>query len=513
VISRARRCVLVLAAVLAAAALLVPASAAAKREWPRRLFVLVPSADLGNRPLVNGYAFDRFIQDVAEAPDGSILLATDRGWPPREGEVLRLTPGGRLRTLGRLTDGVRAIAANSGGSVLVLQDNRVLRLLPSGGSIVIAGTGQAGFSGDGGPATAATMDVGSDMGAGGGIARAPDGSIVFTDSSNHRLRRIRSDGVIETIAGIGIPPGEHFGCQIPPSTGDGGPARLATLCVPSDVIVAADGGYIVADTRAHRVRRIAPDGTITTIVGTGSGTVAPGGGVGMPATQVSLSFPRNVVQLPNGTIVVSAAFGYARVLPDGKWYSLFKDFGSSVSDFTGRGPGITTAITATAEGGLLMGTGGLYELATRQARRALAHISGARVDDDHLAVSVDASRAARATLRVRLRGRTVARATRSIRAGRQRLEVGGRFAARRHNVRVTVRARNGTVSSDDVALYLGGTLTMKDARAAIKLELFEGSIQSCRRITRRRITCTIVDDFGERLGSDTARLGLDGVIR
>jgi glucose/arabinose dehydrogenase len=91
----------VLAAVLSAAALLVPASAAAKREWPRRLFVLVPSADLGNRPLVNGYAFDRYIQDVAEAPDGSILLATDRGWPPREGEVLRLTPGGRLRTLGR----------------------------------------------------------------------------------------------------------------------------------------------------------------------------------------------------------------------------------------------------------------------------------------------------------------------------------------------------------------------------------------------------------------------------
>jgi hypothetical protein len=505
-----RRLVAVTGALLVVGIVFVSSATAATTEWPRRLFVLLPGADLGNRPLGNGYAFSRYIQDVAEAPDGSILLATDRGWPPRDGEVLRLGSDGRLQTVGRLKDGVRAIAPASDGSVLVLQDTRVLRLLPSGASVVIAGTGQAGFSGDGGMASSATLDVGSDMGAGGGIVGGEDGSIVFTDSSNSRLRRIRPDGVIETIAGTGTAGGGQSGCPQAPGNGDGGPARLATLCIPSDVIVTSDGGYIVADTRAHRVRRIAPDDKVTTIVGTGA-EFGASPGAGELATDATLSFPRNVAELPDGSIVVSSGPGYGRVGVDGRWYSLFKDFSPNIADFTGRGPGVTSAITATSAGGLIIGSAALYELAPQRSTRAMLHISGARVDDKRVAVAVDASRAARATLRVRLRGRTVARATRSIRGGRRWLAVRGAFRSRRYNVQVTVNAPNGTTSTDDVPLYLGGTLTMKQARAAVRRRLIEGAIRSCQRITRRRIACAIVAD-GERY-TDVARLGRDGVIR
>jgi glucose/arabinose dehydrogenase len=283
---------------------------------------------------------------VAGAPDGSILLATDRGWPPRAGEVLRLTPGGRLRTLTRLDGGVLAIAADGGGSVLALQRSRVVRLRASGGSMLVAGTGRAGFSGDGGPATSARLDAGT----AGGIARAADGSIAFTDGANDRLRRIRPDGVIETIAGVGVPAAQRPMCHLLPSNGDGGPARSATLCQPGDVIVAAGGGYIVSDTRAGRVRRIAPDGTITTLAGNGSDAFPPGYGVGRPATEVPLEFPGNLAQLPDGTVVVSASGGYGRVLRDGTWDSLFGQFGDTYRDFVRRVPGGAVVLATVRHG-------------------------------------------------------------------------------------------------------------------------------------------------------------------
>ena len=83
--------------------------------------------------------------------------------------------------------------------------------------------------------------------------------------------------------------------------GDGGPARTAQLDLPSDVSVLPDGGYLVADTNNHRIRRVGADGRITTVAGTTMGF----GGDGGPATQAQLNNPDGVAVLPGGGFLIA----------------------------------------------------------------------------------------------------------------------------------------------------------------------------------------------------------------
>jgi hypothetical protein len=107
----------------------------------------------------------------------------------------------------------------------------------------MAGNGTAGHSGDGGPASDATLNLPTDL------AFAPDGSLVIADRGNHCIRRIDADGVISTVAGQ---------CGIPGSSGDGGSATEAYLDGPFGVAFAPDGALMVADTSNHRIRKILP---------------------------------------------------------------------------------------------------------------------------------------------------------------------------------------------------------------------------------------------------------------
>jgi DNA-binding beta-propeller fold protein YncE len=97
-------------------------------------------------------------------------------------------------------------------------------------------------------------------------ARHPaTGALYFADAGNDRIRRIDPDGTIHVVAGTGVP---GFG-------GDGGPATAAFLKNPQGIAIGATGVVFVADTGNDRIRRIAPDGTISTYAGTG-----PAGSVG-----------------------------------------------------------------------------------------------------------------------------------------------------------------------------------------------------------------------------------------
>jgi len=117
----------------------------------------------------------------------------------------------------------------------------------------VAGTGLSGFSGDGGPATAAFLSGPS------GVAADAAGNIYIADTANHRIRKIDVNGIITTIAGTGIP---GF-------SGDGDSAITAQLNTPVDVAVNAAGTYIyVADQGNNRIRRIF-SGFMTTAVGNG----------------------------------------------------------------------------------------------------------------------------------------------------------------------------------------------------------------------------------------------------
>jgi sugar lactone lactonase YvrE len=147
------------------------------------------------------------------------------------------------------------VAVDRSGNVFVADtyNHRIRRIDPQGRIQTIAGTGTAGYGGDGGRADRALLNHPH------GLAVDAAGNLLVADTFNDRIRRIDRSGRIETIAGNGV---HGFG-------GDGGPPRRAALATPYDVEVAADGTVFVADTLNNRIRRIAGD-TVDTFAGTGA---------------------------------------------------------------------------------------------------------------------------------------------------------------------------------------------------------------------------------------------------
>ncbi|MDP2743969.1 MAG: hypothetical protein Q8P00_02745, partial [Dehalococcoidia bacterium] len=179
------------------------------------------------------------------------------------------------------------VAVGPDGSLYIAENGgrRVRRVSPTGVITTVAGTGTYGYSGDGGPATAAQL---SDIT---GVALGPDGSIYIADRSNNRIRRVGADGVITTVAGTGT-----YGYS-----GDGGPAALAKLNFPYGVAVGPDGSLYIADKDNQRVRRVGTNGVITTVAGGGTGG---GAGDGGPATQAKLVSPWRVAVGPDGSLYI-----------------------------------------------------------------------------------------------------------------------------------------------------------------------------------------------------------------
>jgi hypothetical protein len=166
-----------------------------------------------------------------------------------------------------------------------------------------AGTpGRAGFAGDGGPAGQALMNTPSD------VAFLGGGSLAIADQLNDRVRRVTTSGTMQTAAGGGD-------CGDPPC-GDGGPAGDAELNRPRGVTSMPDGGYLVADTLDHRIRRVFPDGHIATVAGSTRGL----GGDGGPATQARLDAPTDTAVLADGSFLIADTGNHRvrRVATDGR---------------------------------------------------------------------------------------------------------------------------------------------------------------------------------------------------
>lgn len=179
----------------------------------------------------------------------------------------------------------RGVAVGPDGTLYIADPvtYRVRRVAPDGTISTFAGTNLQGFSGDGGPATAAMLSTPNELAVG------PDGSVFIVDTENQRVRRVAPDGIITTVAGNGV---QGF-------SGDGGLAVAASLKHPVDVAVALDGSLYIADQQNGRIRRVGPDGIISTFAGNGN----PGfGGTGGPATAATLNVPQGVAVGPDGTV-------------------------------------------------------------------------------------------------------------------------------------------------------------------------------------------------------------------
>ena len=183
----------------------------------------------------------------------------------------------------------RGIAPAPGGGFVFTEpfNHMVRRVWPDGTIRTIAGTGTPGSGGDQGPATQAQLDLPH------GVAYTPEG-LLIADDVNHRIRLVAADGTITTVAGTG-----RFGFS-----GEGGPAAAAEISGPRGVAALPDGGYLIPDTDNERIRRVAPDGTITTVAG--SGEKGFGGDDG-PALAAKLQAPFAAVPTPDGGFLIADA--------------------------------------------------------------------------------------------------------------------------------------------------------------------------------------------------------------
>jgi RHS repeat-associated protein len=196
-----------------------------------------------------------------------------------------------------------AVEAGPDGTLYIYDkgNHRIRMVRPDGVIQTIAGDGQAESGGDGGSALEAQI-LGGD-----GLALAPDGSVYFTDQN--RVRKITPDGKINTIAGQGgriIPGGQVYGFS-----GDGGLATQASLHYLGDIDLDLAGNLYIADLWNHRVRRVSNDGIITTIVGGGYSSFDPKEGV--LASQVGLSHPQDVAVRPDGVVFIGESDRVSRV--------------------------------------------------------------------------------------------------------------------------------------------------------------------------------------------------------
>jgi streptogramin lyase len=171
------------------------------------------------------------------------------------------------------------VAVDAAGNVYVAErrSSRIRRIDAGTGIITtVAGTGEAGYNGDGGPAAAAQI-AHPEL-----IALDASGNLLLTDRSNARIRRIDlTTGIITTVAGTG-----EAGYD-----GDGGPAAEAVLSYPFGVGLDRDGSILIADTENHVIRRIdAATGQVATVAGSGAEGYDGDGG---PAVEARLSRPHS----------------------------------------------------------------------------------------------------------------------------------------------------------------------------------------------------------------------------
>lgn len=303
-----------------------------------------------------------------------------------------------------------AVAVDGQGNVYIADEgNHRVRKVSAGGTITtIAGTGVAGFSGDGGPATSASLYYPQ------GVAVDGQGNVYIADTSNYRVRKVSPGGTISTFAGGGS------------SLGDGGPATAAQLNAPKGVAVDGQGNVYIADTNDNRVREVSPGGTISTFAGGGSSL-----GDGGPATAAELGQPSALAVDGQGNVYITDTDNH-RVRKVGSAAPAATapkvTFGGASTQVLSAQTGITVKVT-TNTACTLSATGSVRILGTRRVF-SLTRVSvtfaagGTRMLTLRFAVAVEkrfrlalkAGLRARATIRVRatdLQGRSTV-STRTI---------------------------------------------------------------------------------------------------
>jgi sugar lactone lactonase YvrE len=283
-----------------------------------------PSRNLGIAFLIACSASGIPIENVSgDAP------AVQSGSPPaRAGAIIRTVAGGRAPTGNARSSiyGTSSVVAR--GRAVYLSDfntSSIYRLGPGGDVIRIAGSGVAGFAGDGGSATKALLGPSLRL------AFDDSGDLYFADADNNRIRRVdAASGVITTVAGNGS---ASFG-------GDEGPATRAALNVPAGVAWRS-GNLFIADRSNCVIRKVDANGIITTVAGVPNNCSF--GGDGGPAESALLSSPLAVTFDRDGNLLITDSVNNRIRSVDAASGVITTVAGNGVAGFSGDGGPATAA--------------------------------------------------------------------------------------------------------------------------------------------------------------------------
>ena len=307
---------------------------------PAKLAALNVAVDVSADRSGNLFIADQFNHRIRKiAPDGTISTVAGNGTPGFSGD-------GGPAVSAQINTPIGIFADGSGNLYIAdVGNQRIRKVDPSGTITTIAGNGSRGYSGDGGPAINASFY---------NCVRVivdSSGNVLVADQSDHRIRRITPAGIISTFAGngVGTPATGAF-------SGDGGPAVSASLNNPTALTVDAAGVVYFSDQFNQRIRKIAVDGTITTIAGIGSPGFAGDGG---PAAAASLNYPGGITVDAAGNLYVNDDnnFRTRRIAANGTITTIA---GNGAEGFAGDGGPATAASLDGNFGVTLDQSGNLY---------------------------------------------------------------------------------------------------------------------------------------------------------
>jgi sugar lactone lactonase YvrE len=298
-----------------------------------------------------GIALAIFALGTGTAADDRAVIETVAGGGP--------VGDGGLATKARLSLPGGLLVTQRGDLLVVDFGNHRIRRVDARTGIIstVAGTGETGFTGDGGPARLATLSRPENA------ALDADDNVIIVDEYNHRIRRVDArTGIITTIAGDG-----HKGFA-----GDGGPALEARFDQPEGIAADSAGNLYIGDTQNNRVRRIdAATGIVTTFAGSGAFGVSPDGTDRLKAKFLRIA--RLAVDR-RGNVYIADSPAHKIIMVDAAAGTIRSIAGNGIDGYAGDGGPATRAHLSYPEGVLVDASGDVYfcDVGTHHVRKVSA---------------------------------------------------------------------------------------------------------------------------------------------